>query len=149
MNFKSGKLYSLSNVLWETNIYKIGNTGQTIKKRISSLQTSLYIDCCLVYLTDQLICCKYYEYLLKNILNKYRINKKREFYNIDQHEIKLIFDFFNQMNTALNTQKKLYNYIKTNNPEYFNKKRNRSTESSSSSDKPKRKKISLFVDTSY
>ena len=94
MKFKKGILYSLKNVLWGDNIYKIGNTGQNINKRISNMQTSLYINCELEYVTTNLICCKYYEFLLKNILLSYKVNPRREFYFITKEEIKLIFDFF-------------------------------------------------------
>ena len=38
MKFKKGILYSLKNVLWGNNIYKIGNTGQNINKRIYNMQ---------------------------------------------------------------------------------------------------------------
>lgn len=65
MKFKAGLIYCLSNPLWGNNIYKLGNTGQIIKKRISTMQTSLYIDIEIKYQTGELRCCKFFEYLLK------------------------------------------------------------------------------------
>ena len=145
----SGILYSLHNELWGANL-KCGLTTQPIQKRISNLQTSLFIDCTIVYCTNELVNCKIYEYLLKKILKDYRIRKDREFYNIDSYDITEIYDNFNHINSILNTETKLNEYIKNNHPEYFNKKRKRTTESSgNSSNKPKKKKTYLFVDTSY
>jgi hypothetical protein len=45
MKFKKSILYGLSNLLWDYNIHKIGNTGQNIKSRVYTIQTSLYLDC--------------------------------------------------------------------------------------------------------
>lgn len=162
MKFKKGILYSLKNVLWGDNIYKIGNTGQNINKRISNMQTSLYINCELEYITTNLVCCKYYEFLLKNILSSYKVNPRREFYFITKEEIKLIFDFFIELNNQLDNPEKLLKYIQENNPEYLNKKRKYVKSESLSdnsnninkikrlNDKPKRKKKrGLFIDTSY
>ena len=156
MKFKKGILYSLKNDLWGGNIYKIGNTGQNIKSRIATIQTSLYLNCEIVYQTNELVCCNYWEKVLENILSKYRINPKREFYCISEEEIKLIFDFFNEFNNQLDTTEKLNNYIKNNYPGYLSKKRNKiivesnnsyeSKNLSSFSDKPKRKGI--YVNTS-
>jgi hypothetical protein len=87
MKFKNGILYCISNSLWNSNIHKIGNTGQTLKSILSTIQTSLYLDCDVVTQTDELVCCRYWEKILENILVKYRINPKREFYNIDKDSI--------------------------------------------------------------
>ena len=121
------------------------------------MQTSLYINCELEYITTNLICCKYYEFLLKNILSSYKVNPRREFYFITKEEIKLIFDFFMELTNILDDYIKLLKYIQENNPEYLNKKR-KYIKSESLSDnsnniniiKPKRKKKrGLFIDTSY
>ena len=144
----TGILYALQNKLWGDNL-KCGLTTQKIEKRISNLQTSLFINCTIVYCTNELVNCKIYEYLLKKILKDYRIRKDREFYDVKPCDIKEIYENFNYINLILNTEEKLNEYIKNNHPEYFNKKRTRSSESGSSSDKPKRKKTCLFVDTSY
>lgn len=133
------------------------------------MQTSLFIDCEIVYHTEELVNCKIYEYLLKKILKEYRERSDREFYNIEPEEIKEIFDNFNYINTILNTEEKLNEYIKNNHPEYFRLSKKRlysemcSSDSSNSlsfnkqivkirlsNDKPKKKKRKgLFVDTSY
>jgi len=147
MKFKKGILYGLSNPLWDYNIHKIGNTGQTIKSRVSTIQTSLYLDCEIVYQTEELVCCKYYEKLLETILSKYRVNPKREFYYVSKENIISIFDVFSELNKICNTEEKLLNYIQENNPEFLNKKRIYKTDSSS--DEIPRRKIGLYVDTSY
>ena len=149
MKFKRGILYGLSNPLWNNNnIHKLGNTGQTMKKRLSTMHTSLYINCEIVYKTNELVCCKFYEYLLKKILISYRINKKREFYLITEEEIKLIYDFFIELNIYLNCDEKLLKYIKDHFPEYLNKKRYCKKESYSSKNKSKKRK-GIWIDTSY
>ena len=136
MKHKKGILYAIKNPLWGDDIYKLGITSIHIKRRISNLNTSLYIECELSYTTDELVCCLYYEKLLKNLLIYYRINPKREFYRINKDDIKMIYNFFNEMNKILNTDEKLNEYI------YKNK--------SISIDKPKKKKRkSIYIDTSY
>ena len=148
-----GILYALSNKMW-TGLLKCGLTTQKLQKRISNLQTSLYIDCEIISYTNELVNCKIYEYLLKKILNNYRIRKDREFYNVEPEEIKEIFNNFNFINSILNTEEKLNEYIKNNYPEYFKNPKKRtysqmcSLESSSDKKKLKRRRV-LYVDTSY
>jgi hypothetical protein len=72
MGKNSGILYSQRNDLWANNI-KCGFTTQKLQKRISNLQTSLFVDCEIICFTDILIDCKIYEYLLKKILKPYRV----------------------------------------------------------------------------
>jgi len=147
-----GILYALSNKMW-TGLLKCGLTTQKLQKRISNLQTSLYIDCEIISYTNELVNCKIYEYLLKKILNNYRIRKDREFYNVEPEEIKEIFNNFNFINSILNTEEKLNEYIKNNYPEYFKNPKKRtysqmcSSESSSDKKKLKRRRV-LYVDTS-
>jgi hypothetical protein len=150
-----GILYSLSNELWQNNL-KCGLTSQKLKKRVSNLQTSLFVDCEIVCFTDILVNCKIYEYLLKKILKKYRVRDDREFYNIEQDEIKEIFENFNYINKILNTEEKLNEYMKNNHPEYvrLSKKRLYSEMcSSNSSDSSNKKKVKrrkgIYIDTSY
>jgi hypothetical protein len=69
MSKNDGILYCLENQLWGVN-YKIGLTTQKIEKRISNLQTSLFIDCKLIAITYQLVNCKIYEFLLKEYTPK-------------------------------------------------------------------------------
>ena len=168
MSKNCGILYCLKNELWGANL-KCGLTTQKIEKRISNLQTALFIDCEVIATTNQLVNCKIYEFLLKKILKEYRIRtdsqektlvfsgapknnfiiflSDREFFNVDYSTIKEIYETFNYINSILDTEEKLNNYIERNYPEYYNRK----NETSSSSDKPKRKRRrkGLFVDTSY
>lgn len=127
-----------------------------MKKRLSNLQTSLIDNCTVIYTTDVLLDCYFYEYILKKILKDYRVRRDREFYDIEPDEIKDIYESFNSINSILNTEEKLNEYIKNNHPEYFRLSKKRtysemcSSYSSNSSDKKKLKKRKLlFVDTSY
>jgi len=163
----SGILYALSNELWQNKL-KCGLTTQKLQKRISNLQTSLFIDCEIVYHTEELVNCKIYEYLLKKILKEYRKRNDREFYNIEPEDIKEIFDNFTYINSVLNTEEKLNEYIKNNHPEYFRLSKKRlysemcSSDSSNSSNEKKmivghktaillreKKRKCIYVDTSY
>ncbi len=121
MKKKSGILYCLSNKLWGDNVYKCGLTTQKIKKRLSNIQTSLYLDCIIECHTDELIDCFIYEKLLKLILKNYRLRSDREFYCVTKDEIIMIFNFFNQINITLNDNTKLNEFFKLNNPETNNK----------------------------
>jgi len=72
---------------------------------------------------------------------------------VDELDIEIIFNFFNELNNQLNDRQKLNNYICQNYPEYFKKRKYYNLESLSnylSNDKPKKKKRKgLYVDTSY
>ena len=93
MSKNVGILYTLRNDLWGT-ILKCGLTTQKIEKRISNLQTSLFIDCEVIATTNQLVNCKIYEFLLKKVLKEYRIREDREFFNVEIDLIKEIFETF-------------------------------------------------------
>ena len=134
---KSGILYCLSNVKAWCNYKKCGRTAQNINKRISNLQTSLLDNCNIIYTTDILIDCWFYEYLLKYILKKQRFRNDREFFDVDASEIIEIYNVFNYINSILNTTEKLNNYIKNNYPGYLSKKRNKIIVESNSSDESK------------
>ena len=113
------------------------------------MQTSLLENCVVIYTTDTLLDTYFYEYLLKQILKKYRVRKDREFFDVCDDDIKEIYETFNYINSILDTEEKLNNYIERNYPEYFKKIKYVKSETSSS-DKPKKKKRKgLFVDTSY
>jgi hypothetical protein len=88
------------------------------------------------YVTNQLICGKFYEYIFDTILSNYRIHPKREFYCVSEEEIKTIFDFFNELNIHLDSEDKLLNYIQKYNPEYLNKQKCK-------------KKKGIYIDTSH
>lgn len=158
MRTKIGILYSLENVNAWKKYKKCGRTSRTINKRLTNLQTSLLDNCEIIYMTDTLLDCYFYEYLLKQILKEYRPRNDREFYDVELEEIQEIFQGFNFINQILNTEEKLNIYIEKNYPKYLNKKRKYVKSESYSSDnnnlvnkvKPKRKKKrGLFIDTSY
>ena len=68
------------------------------------------------------------------------------FFNVEIDIIKEIFETFNYINSILDSEEKLNNYMMRNYPEYYNKK----SGYYSSSDKPKNKKRKdLYIDTSY
>ena len=158
MRKNCGIIYALSNKLWG-QILKCGLTTKQIQKRISNIQTSLFVDCEIICTTNQLVNCKIYEFLLKKILKEYRLRNDREFFNIDVETIKEIFESFNYINSILDTEEKLNNYMWNNHREYYKnpKKRlysemclsesNLSSSSGSNKKKLKRRRV-LYVDTS-
>ncbi len=167
MGKNAGIIYALKNELWGKYL-KCGLTTQKIEKRISNLQTSLFIDCEIVSTTDQLINCKIYEYILHKILNKWRVRSDREFFDVDIYSINNIFDTFNWLNNICNTEDKLNYFMKFS--EYFDKKKLKTnndlsdnTTSNIASNKTKlntiycknkikqklKKKKGLYVDTRY
>jgi hypothetical protein len=97
MKTKIGILYCVGNTSW--NEYKkCGRTTQTINKRVSNMQTSLLENCFIIYTTDILLDTYFYEYLLKQILKKYRVRKDREFFDVYDDEIIEIYETFNYIN---------------------------------------------------
>lgn len=146
---KKGILYSLSHYSW-FQYKKCGRTTRTVKERITNMKTSLLGDVDIIYTTNELIDCYFYEYLMKQILKNYRIKPNKEMFDVYEDEIKMIFDFFNELNTIFDTPEKLNWYIKNHYPEYLKKIKYVKSETSTS-DKPKRnkKRRVLFVDTSY
>lgn len=85
---------------------------------------------------------------MKQILKNYRIKPNKEMFDVYEDDIKILFNFFNELNTIFDTPEKLNWYIHVQYPEYF-KKRKYIKNDTSSSEKSKRKKTRLFVDTSY
>lgn len=146
---KKGILYSLSHYSW-FQYKKMGRTRQTIQKRISNMKTSLLGEIEIIYTTDTLIDCYFYEYLMKLVLKNYRLKPNKEMFDVYEDDIKILFDFFNELNTIFDTEDKLKWYIQNQYPEYLKKRKYVKSETSLSSDKPKRKKRKgLFVNTSY
>ena len=114
------------------------------------MKTSLLGEIDIIYTTNELIDCYFYEYLMKLVLKNYRLKPNKEMFDVYEDDIKILFDFFNELNTIFDTENKLNWYIQNQHPEYFKKRKYVKNETSSSSDKPKRKKRKgLFVDTSY
>lgn len=52
---------------------------KTINKRITNMQTSLLENYFIIYTIDTLLDTYFYEYLLKQILKKYRVRKTENF----------------------------------------------------------------------
>lgn len=168
---KKGILYALNHFSW-FQYKKCGRTTRTVKERISNMKTSLLGDIHIIYITNELIDCYFYEYLMKQILKNYRIKPNKEMFDICEDDIKMIFDFINELNTIFDSQEnstefsgapenklkfiflgdtedKLNLYIQNQHHEYFKKRKYVKSETSSS-DKPKKKKRKyLYVDTSY
>jgi len=150
MRTKIGILYCLENVNAWNQYKKCGRTTQLINKRLSNLQTSLLDNCNIIYLTDTLLDCYFYEFLLKKFLKNYRLRTDREFFEIEFDEIKEIYETFNFINTILNTEEKLNEYIKNNYPEYLKKRTySQMCSSDSSTNKKLKKQTGIYVDTSY
>ena len=145
-----GILYGLSHYSW-FQYKKCGRTTRSVKERITNMQTSLLGDIDVIYTTNLLVDCYFYEYLLKQILKNYRIKLNKEMFNVDNEDIEIIFNFFNELNNILNDEIKLNNYINLNYPEYFKKRKYYNLESSFSSDdkSKKKKRKGLYIDTSY
>jgi hypothetical protein len=113
-----GKLYALSNILWD-KYKKCGVTSQLVEKRVINIQTGNPENCNILYTTDNLLYPYYYERLLKKTLKEQRYN--REFYIIEEEEIVKIYDDFNVMNKILNSEELILLYIKENDKEYYKK----------------------------
>lgn len=105
-------------------------------------------NCVIISTTELLLDTHFYEFLLKKILSKYRLKTNKEFFDVDELDIEMIFSFFNELNQQCDTEEKLLKYIQLNHPEYICKKRIYRSDNSNSSNKPKRKHRELFVDTS-
>ena len=142
---KNGILYCLSNKVHWANKLKIGLTIQDLKKRIGSLQTSLFFDCEIECYTNNLVDCRFYESIIHFLLKKYRLRKDREFFEIEASEVKEIFKTINLINTILDTEEKLNEYIENNYPK--NIKREKSSESSEVK-RHRKKKKGIYIDTS-
>ena len=147
MKTKVGILYALNHYYW-FQYKKCGRTTRTVKERISNMKTSLLGNIHIIYTTDTLIDSYFYEYLMKQILKNYRIKPNKEMFDICEDDIKMIFDFINELNTIFDTEEKLNWYIQNQHHEYLKKRKYVKSETSSS-DKPKKKKRkNLYVDTS-
>lgn len=75
------------------------------------MKTSLLGDIDIIYTTNELIDCYFYEYLMKQILKNYnmsqrsetkvaldRIKPNKEMFDVCDYDIKILFDFFNELN---------------------------------------------------
>ena len=113
-----GILYALSNPSWN-GLLKCGTTNQIINKRVSGIQTGNPKNCEIVYMTDKLLYPYYYERILKKRLEKMRFN--REFFEVENEEIKKIYEEFNIMNKILNCEELILMHMKNNDKIYYKK----------------------------
>ena len=152
MKSKVGILYGMKHMSW-FEYKKMGRTSQILKKRISNMQTSLLGNIDVIYTTNLLVDSYFYEYLLKQILKNYRINPRKEMFNVDESDIEMIFIFFNELNKKFDTQEKLNWYIQNQYPKYLKKRiyynLDFSSNSLSDNKQKKKKRKGIFIDTSY
>jgi hypothetical protein len=89
---EQGYVYVMSNQCFDNDIFKIGYTTREPATRVKELSnTSVFADFHIV-LCKKVDNCKKIEECLHTILNKYRINKSREFFKINLNIVKVIFD---------------------------------------------------------
>jgi len=110
--------------------------SENVNNRVKSLNTACPENIEILYVTNELIDKYYYEYLISKYIYRYRYNKNREFYNIDEKEFTIIINFVELMNKLYDTEDKLLEYIKINDPLYYKIRYS----------KIKKK---LFIDTTY
>ena len=83
---KTGFLYCMTNEMFDKDVYKIGRTKDTIKRKKN--YTTPYIkEIEYLYVSKRLINCKIGEKVLHYLLEKYRINEDREFFKININTI--------------------------------------------------------------
>ena len=79
----AGYIYIVRNPSFEKDIYKIGLTTTSTEKRISQLSNTSVPDGFALMRKWNVRDCKKAEKQIHKILNKYRINPKREFFKVD------------------------------------------------------------------
>jgi len=115
--FKKGYIYFIKNNFWN-NLKKIG-VSHNVNNRIKSLNTACPDAIEILYITKELIDKYYYEHIISKYIYKYRYNVNREFYNISEDEFNIIIKFVELMNDIYDTEDKLLEYIKLNDPIYY------------------------------
>jgi hypothetical protein len=118
--FYQGKIYLLSNDLWDhINVKKIGVAEDT-NDRVKTLSTALPTQINILYESSTLIDKFFYEHMLSKLLYKYRYNNHREFYDINIDDFKNIIISIETINKLYDTPELLdafihnydYNYYK-------------------------------------
>jgi hypothetical protein len=132
--FKKGYIYLIKNKFWN-NLKKIG-VSQNVNNRIKSLNTACPENIEILHITNELVDKYYYEYLISKYIYRYRYNNNREFYDIDEKEFIIIINFVELMNKLYDTDDKLLEYIKRNDPIYYKMRYSKL-------------KKELFIDTTY
>ena len=122
--FNNGILYCLQNSNCWGELKKCGLTTQCMNRRLSGLHTSLPYDCNILITSDELIDVNFYEHVLKKFLSGFRHRNDREFFDVNENDIKQIFNFINLMNRMYNTTDLLEEYMKTNYTNYYKQRNN-------------------------
>ena len=107
-----GYVYVLSNQSLPTNTYKIGSTYGLPEKRAEELTGTGHLYSFKVVAKKKMQNAEYYEKSIHKILDKHRVKKDREFFNIELDKIKIclnqVYDISNkgQLYLKLNDIKK-------------------------------------------
>ena len=116
-----GKIYLLSNSLWDTmNLKKIG-VAIDPEDRIKTLSTSLPTEINILFQTSDLIDKFFYEHMLSKLLYAYRYVKNREFYQIELNDFNNIISSIETINKLYNSEESLLEFIENYDREYYNR----------------------------
>jgi hypothetical protein len=89
----SGYIYTLSHNGGNYGIYKVGFTKRCVEKRLKELNSETGNPYTLkIEFYKKVANCKKKEQLLHKILYKYRVNKKREFFEVSLDTIRQLFE---------------------------------------------------------
>ena len=143
-----GKIYLLSNSLWDTmNLKKIG-VAMDPEDRIKTLSTSLPTEINILFQTSDLIDKFFYEHMLSKLLYAYRYVKNREFYQIELNDFNNIISSIETINKLYNSEESLLQFIENYDREYYNRRFCKKECGYIQYKKNKYKKTTLSVDTS-
>jgi len=119
-----GKIYLLSNSLWDTmNLKKIG-VAIDPEDRIKTLSTSLPTEINILFQTSDLIDKFFYEHMLSKLLYAYRYVKYREFYQIELNDFNNIISSIETINKLYNSEESLLQFIENYDREYYKQRFN-------------------------
>ena len=114
-----GKIYLLSNSLWDTmNLKKIG-VAIDPEDRIKTLSTSLPTEINILFQTSDLIDKFFYEHMLSKLLYAYRYVKNREFYQIELNDFNNIISSIETINKLYNSEELLLEFIENYDREHY------------------------------
>ena len=117
-----GKIYLLSNSLWDTmNLKKIG-VAIDPEDRIKTLSTSLPTEINILFQTSDLIDKFFYEHMLSKLLYAYRYVKNREFYQIELNDFNNIISSIETINKLYNSEESLLEFIENYDREYYDRR---------------------------
>lgn len=87
-----GYIYCISNPSYQNGLFKIGHTNSTPNERMKNLYSSGVPLPFKLELSKKVIYCQEKEKLLHKMLDKYRINSNREFFQLPLETIRVLFD---------------------------------------------------------